>query len=1231
MQPSFRGQRDDNEPPQDALANQQDQGNDDSRYGVPLSELVQTITLLRWLVIDDEHLGSLTTGDVCRQFIKPMTFQNQSSVRHLRADGRNRTQSFSFVSRSMARFKTLLRNCCNEPAPKRFVFVSHCWQDSFVDLVQTLQNHFQGMGDGDVIVWLDVLTFNQHCNPPFTVLEKCFRNTIHAASSTVMVIKPSSPTPLKRAWCLYELTATAQARVRFEIAVPQGENSAIQNQWLDDVRAKHNLEESKAYKVSDEEAIHHLANSQYERLNAMVWRPICDWMLRKAESELISVQQSQTSNQKEKIEAMQTYAHVCYQLYKFNDARVFYMACEETASKLGLEASLIKAISGVAKTLCAQGKYDQAEECYSRCFEQSVQYYGGDAPITIELMSDRGVVCHARGRYADAEKLFMECLDRTEDPETRIACKTNLASLWCSRGKYSEARHLFIECVDELTRTKGPADLQTLTAKSKLASVYDCEGNFDVALRLHEECFSTRKTVLGDEHPSTIDSLSQIAALQQARGDYKLAESQYRTCLTHLKAIDDDHPDKLTLMGRIAACCKNRGSLRTAETNYTICLESMRAKLGEDHPQTLSLTSEVAELQRLKGVPDEGMALSCVAQQRQLLGDDHPDTLASTINLATLYYSMERMEEAEELFRRCLELVKFNENHPTTLKLMSHLAMVCCSQGRFNEAQQLFEDCLGRCLEVLTAKHPDTQMVMHNLAKLYSAQEQYDKAGPLFVKCLDARMLLYGPDHPDTLSTMHELGDLHQSARRLSDAEKVFVPCLEKRKLKLGLDHPHTLATIYKLAECYRKQSQWAKSQEFYEMYYARHQRLKPSPESDSNEIALLCNLGFVHLKQGHFDEAREYWSNWLNITLQRFGEDDRRTFHAMKSLSDFLKQLGRYAEARPLYEKRWEVQKRKLGENKKPTLQEMYELAVVCRLQGDYKTAKNLCSECQRGLIGEDDDDTAILSAKSYLEKGECSLLQNPLQPSLEDFISALKIFQRTLGPAHRDTLETQIRLADVHFQLEHYDDAEQMYMAVMGCIDRTEDTSMPLKAMHQLACTSRIRGKYRQGLEHCKKCWDLRAKKFGKHHHDTLASMHELARLYRVTEDYDRAELHYKNCLAGRKQLLGEDNSDTLASLSELALTLFLKREYDQASAAYETYMAQCRRLFGDQHPSTLRAIDSLVEVYTKQSKYKEAELLLTERFEALRAARGGSDSETLKARNKLLKFKEQHAKKN
>ncbi|KAF8644345.1 hypothetical protein AX14_009430 [Amanita brunnescens Koide BX004] len=99
---------------------------------------------------------------------------------------------------------------------------------------------------------------------------------------------------------------------------------------------------------------------------------------------------------------------------------------------------------------------------------------------------------------------------------------------------------------------------------------------------------------------------------------------------------------------RFALVLQCVGSWDEAEKLEVDVMNARKAKLGSDHPSTLTCMVNLASTYRHQGRWDEAEKLEAdvMNARKAKLGPDHPDTLTSMVNLALTYSSQERWDEA---------------------------------------------------------------------------------------------------------------------------------------------------------------------------------------------------------------------------------------------------------------------------------------------------------------------------------------------------------------------------------------------------------------------------------------------------------------------------------------------------------------------------------------------------------------------------------------------------------
>ena len=356
--------------------------------------------------------------------------------------------------------------------------------------------------------------------------------------------------------------------------------------------------------------------------------------------------------------------------------------------------------------------------------------------------------------------------------------------------------------------------------------------------------------------------------------------SQWRSYFPHAQYVQtsdvfkQNFRDNIPWVRNFGRCLLADGRFSEAEAVFTQIIETCKEELGEWHPDSRAVISDLASTYWNQGRWDEAEKLEVQLMEltREALGEKHTNTLTSMSNLALTYRDQRRLDEAEELLVRVFEVTKeeHGERHPDTLISMSNLALTYRDQGRLDEAEQLQVQGMRLSKEVHGEKHPNTLTSMNNLALTYWDQGRLDEAEQLQAQTLQTRSEVLGEKHPSTLICMDGLASTYRSQGRVDEAQRLHLQVVKMRKEVLCERHPSTLASTVRLA--------------------------------------------FTYMDQGRWGEAKQLQVQVMDMRNEVLGETHPETLDGMYNLTFTLKQLGPSPEALSLLEKCFQQQKRALG-----------------------------------------------------------------------------------------------------------------------------------------------------------------------------------------------------------------------------------------------------------------------------------------------------------------------------
>jgi serine/threonine protein kinase len=500
------------------------------------------------------------------------------------------------------------------------------------------------------------------------------------------------------------------------------------------------------------------------------------------------------------------------------------------------------------------------------------------------------------------------------------------------------------------------------------------------------------------ENQGVTSDMTALEVLQQALSQIESDEE-----------LAQDELTKATLLAAIGSSLDSLGQYNSAISAHEETLGLRKAKLGDEHPDTLSSMNSLAVGYQSAGRLEEAISLheETLRLQKATLGDGHPDTLISMNNLATGYQSTGRLEEALPLWEEALRLstAKLGGDHPDTLISMINLAFGYRMAGRLDEAIPLQEETLRLSKARLGDDHPDTLISMKNLAGGYRSAGRLDEAIPLHEETLRLQKKKLGNEHPNTLRSMNSLAASYQSAGRLDEAIRLFKETHQLSKAKVGDVHPSSLISMNSLAECYRSAGMLdeaiRRDEETFRLCKAELGDEHPST------LTVMNNLAYDYEQVGRLEDAIPLHEETLRLRKAELGAEHPNTLSSMNNLAFNYYKAKRLDEAIELAEETLRLSKATLGDVHLETLRSTNNLAVYCKAADRLDDAIPLLEEAVRLMkpnLGVDHFQT--LNSMKHLSLSYH--LAGRFDEAIPWFEQTFRLMKTKLGDDHSQTLAT-------------------------------------------------------------------------------------------------------------------------------------------------------------------------------------------------------------------------------
>jgi tetratricopeptide (TPR) repeat protein len=350
----------------------------------------------------------------------------------------------------------------------------------------------------------------------------------------------------------------------------------------------------------------------------------------------------------ETIEILNELALLSYAQGRYVDAetlhqRILTVYKAQESGQMGVAETLFN----LAELYHSRGRYTEAETLLEEALAIYEQYREAQNVAIARCLNNLADLYYEQGRYQDSELLWLRTLTvlepalGNEHPETAV-CLDNLGVLYIYMARYSEAQRYLQQALTIRERVLGVEHRLTSTSLNNLAVLRQKQGRYAEAEAILLRALAIRERILGHEHPDTANILKNLALVYKDQGRYTEAEPLLlRTMSIYERHLGPKHLHTAAGMSSLALLYSAQESYEKAEPLFRQALVIYEEQTLSVHPRLALCLHNLAVLckKQARYSEAEALFLRAIAVYKQALGEDHPDTIAVAEQYADLFRS----------------------------------------------------------------------------------------------------------------------------------------------------------------------------------------------------------------------------------------------------------------------------------------------------------------------------------------------------------------------------------------------------------------------------------------------------------------------------------------------------------------------------------------------------------------------------------------------------------------
>jgi eukaryotic-like serine/threonine-protein kinase len=339
-----------------------------------------------------------------------------------------------------------------------------------------------------------------------------------------------------------------------------------------------------------------------------------------------------------------------------------------------------------------------------------------------------------------------------------------------------------------------------------------------------DEAAQRVKTEFADQPESLAKIQHNLGLVYTYRGRYEEGESQLRAAYElSLRLYGEEHPETLQNTRDLAAVLMLKGEYDESGALYqkALVIYRKRLDLGKTEGNTLlgfaGTLSDVGFLHRLKGEPKiaEPFLHESLQQSDKFTGSARAVVAIPLSHLGMARYEQGDLDDAEKYVRQ--SIVEYRRL-PGNLRVevggsLLNLGKILMTKGDYKQAEVQIRECLELYRQRLGNTHPHRATAVSHLSHLKYLEGDYAGAAEDAVKALELSRKALPEKHPNIAYPLTTLGLILTRRGQPASGEKHLREALEIRRRVMSEDSWLIAETAGALGECLRGQKRFEEAE----------------------------------------------------------------------------------------------------------------------------------------------------------------------------------------------------------------------------------------------------------------------------------------------------------------------------------------------------------------------------------------------------------------------------------